>query len=75
MHHWIYENLFVFVLASFSGFDLVKRALVRVRTGIMNFPLKCYLKIVSGLSRGDTQVLAACSKKGTTTNSFFMDLQ
>ena len=60
MHHWIYENMFIFILASVSGVDLLKRISVRVYSAVTGFPLKCYLKFVASFARGKRDELCSC---------------
>lgn len=60
MDHWIYENMIVFILASFSGIDLAKRFSVRAITALGKFPLRCYWKVAATFARGRCDELDCC---------------
>jgi hypothetical protein len=50
MDHWLYENLFVFILASVSLLDLARRLSTRLHAAIVSLPLRCYLGLARHLT-------------------------
>ncbi len=64
MELWTNENLFVFILAIFSGFELVKRFSVRLYAALVGLPLRCYFGIMKNFAIGKPRGLTPCQEGG-----------
>jgi hypothetical protein len=63
MHHWIYENMSVILLAGLSGFDLIRRFSGRIQAVIAKVPLAKYLKVIAALKDPKPRLCNHCGIK------------
>jgi hypothetical protein len=64
MQHWVYENMFVFILASISLFDIIKRVSTRVYTALIALPLMRYFRATMDFVLGRNQQMQPCRCDG-----------